>query len=114
MPAAEPLRAAPASAASLPNGQRISVVDNETWQFSDASPVDGALTPYGVPGLIPFAEYIEGVDVNDDGQGYAVSIVKAGATLVGHTAGPVRPPLSELKPAEFDQLSSLISKLGPQ
>jgi 5-dehydro-4-deoxyglucarate dehydratase len=40
--------------------------------------------------------------------------VKAGATAVGRTAGPVRPPLSELKPAEFDALSSLIAKLGPQ
>jgi 5-dehydro-4-deoxyglucarate dehydratase len=43
-----------------------------------------------------------------------VSLVKAGATLVGHTAGPVRPPLSELKPAEVDQLAQLISKLGAQ
>ncbi|WP_022979659.1 5-dehydro-4-deoxyglucarate dehydratase [Ideonella sp. B508-1] len=47
-------------------------------------------------------------------EGYAVSIVKAGATLVGHSAGPVRPPLSDLKPAEVDQLGALISKLGPQ
>jgi 5-dehydro-4-deoxyglucarate dehydratase len=28
--------------------------------------------------------------------GYAVSIVKAGAKLVGHGAGPVRPPLTDL------------------
>ncbi|MGB3289123.1 MAG: 5-dehydro-4-deoxyglucarate dehydratase [Burkholderiaceae bacterium] len=46
--------------------------------------------------------------------GYAVSIVKAGATLVGHSAGPVRAPLSELKPAEVDALGKLIEKLGPQ
>ena len=43
-----------------------------------------------------------------------MSIVKAGATAVGHTAGPVRPPLSELKASEFDALASLISRLGPQ
>jgi 5-dehydro-4-deoxyglucarate dehydratase len=43
-----------------------------------------------------------------------VSIVKAGATLVGKTAGPVRPPLSDLKPAEVDLLGQLVSKLGPQ
>ena len=49
-----------------------------------------------------------------EGHGYAVSLVKAGATLVGHSAGPVRPPLSELKPAELDQLGQLISKLGAQ
>ena len=54
------------------------------------------------------------IALRNQGQGYAVSLVKAGATLVGHTAGPVRPPLSELKPAEVDQLSQLISRLGAQ
>ena len=46
--------------------------------------------------------------------GYAVSIVKAGARIVGHDAGPVRPPLTDLKPAEVEQLSVLIKSLGPQ
>ena len=46
--------------------------------------------------------------------GYAVSIVKAGARIVGHGAGPVRPPLTDLKPAEMDQLAALINTLGPQ
>ncbi|MBC7705115.1 MAG: 5-dehydro-4-deoxyglucarate dehydratase [Rhodoferax sp.] len=46
--------------------------------------------------------------------GYAVSIVKAGARIVGHDAGPVRPPLTDLKPAEVEQLSALIQSLGPQ
>lgn len=54
------------------------------------------------------------IALRNQGEGYAVSIVKAGATLVGHSAGPVRPPLSELKPAEMDQLGQLISKLGAQ
>jgi 5-dehydro-4-deoxyglucarate dehydratase len=54
------------------------------------------------------------IALRNQGEGYAVSIVKAGATLVGHTAGPVRPPLSDLKPAEVDQLGHLISKLGAQ
>ena len=36
------------------------------------------------------------------------------ATLVGHSAGPVRPPLSGLAAAEVDQLGALISRLGPQ
>jgi 5-dehydro-4-deoxyglucarate dehydratase len=31
--------------------------------------------------------------IRNKGEGYAVSIVKAGATIVGKTAGPVRPPL---------------------
>ena len=47
-------------------------------------------------------------------QGYAVSIVKAGATLVGHTAGPVRPPLTDMTPQECEQLDVLIKSLGPQ
>jgi 5-dehydro-4-deoxyglucarate dehydratase len=58
-----------------------------------------------------FLPYIE---LRNRGQGYAVSIVKAGATLVGHGAGPVRPPLSDLKAAEVDQLHALIAPLGAQ
>ena len=46
--------------------------------------------------------------------GYAVSIVKAGARIVGHGAGPVRPPLVDLKAAEMEQLAALIQALGPQ
>src|SRR5690606_10390818 len=52
--------------------------------------------------------------IRNKGQGYAVSIVKAGATLAGRTAGPVRPPLSDLKPAEVEELAALIARLGPQ
>lgn len=47
-------------------------------------------------------------------QGYAVSIVKAGATLAGHPGGPVRPPLTDLTPDEMEQLKALMQKLGPQ
>jgi 5-dehydro-4-deoxyglucarate dehydratase len=46
--------------------------------------------------------------------GYGVSIIKAGATLVGHPAGPVRAPLTDLTPAEMEQLDVLIKALGPQ
>ncbi len=46
--------------------------------------------------------------------GYAVSIVKAGAKLVGHDAGPVRAPLTDLTDEEVAQLEVLIKKLGPQ
>ena len=46
--------------------------------------------------------------------GYAVSIVKAGAKLVGHDAGPVRAPLTDLKADEMAQRDALIRKLGPQ
>ena len=54
------------------------------------------------------------LDIRNKYQGYAVSIVKAGATIVGHGGGPVRPPLSDLKPNEVEELRALIEKLGPQ
>jgi 5-dehydro-4-deoxyglucarate dehydratase len=46
--------------------------------------------------------------------GYAVSIVKAGARLVGHDAGPVRAPLTDLDGAECEMLHALIRKQGAQ
>jgi 5-dehydro-4-deoxyglucarate dehydratase len=54
------------------------------------------------------------LDIRNKVPGYAVSIVKAGAKLVGHDAGPVRAPLTDLKPAEMEQLQALIARLGPQ
>lgn len=54
------------------------------------------------------------IALRNKGQGYAVSIVKAGADIVGHSAGPVRPPLSDIKPAEREALAALIATLGPQ
>jgi len=52
--------------------------------------------------------------IRNKGQGYAVSIVKAGAKIVGHGAGPVRAPLTDLKADEYAALEALIAKLGPQ
>jgi 5-dehydro-4-deoxyglucarate dehydratase len=46
--------------------------------------------------------------------GYAVSIVKAGARLVGHDGGPVRAPLTDLTAEENDMLHKLIVAQGPQ
>jgi 5-dehydro-4-deoxyglucarate dehydratase len=46
--------------------------------------------------------------------GYAVSIVKAGADIVGRGAGKVRPPLSDCTAEEIRELKALIDKLGPQ
>jgi 5-dehydro-4-deoxyglucarate dehydratase len=54
------------------------------------------------------------VAIRNRGEGYAVSLVKAGAAIVGHPAGPVRPPLSEIRPAEIEELAALIAALGPQ
>ena len=58
-----------------------------------------------------FMPYLE---IRNKTPGYAVSIIKAGATIVGHSAGPVRPPLSDLKPDEVSALETLIHALGPQ
>ncbi len=46
--------------------------------------------------------------------GYAVSIIKAGARLVGYDAGPVRTPLVDCSEEEHAMLKALIDKLGPQ
>lgn len=54
------------------------------------------------------------LDLRNRVAGYAVSIVKAGADLVGHGAGPVRPPLTDLTEAERQSLAALIAKLGSQ
>jgi 5-dehydro-4-deoxyglucarate dehydratase len=54
------------------------------------------------------------LDIRNKGQGYAVSIVKAGAKIVGHDAGPVRTPLTDLKAHEYEALAALIARLGPQ
>lgn len=54
------------------------------------------------------------LDIRNRKAGYAVSIVKAGARLVGHSAGPVRPPLTDLTPQEDEMLMKLILAQGPQ
>jgi 5-dehydro-4-deoxyglucarate dehydratase len=54
------------------------------------------------------------LDIRNKVPGYGVSIIKAGAKLVGHDAGPVRAPLTDLKPHEMEQLAALIQSLGSQ
>ncbi|MDH6179875.1 hypothetical protein M2152_000057 [Microbacteriaceae bacterium SG_E_30_P1] len=64
--------AAPASAATLPSGQVISVIDSFEWQYYDANPATAALTPFGTQ--TPYEDdFINAVDVNDDGYGYAIA-----------------------------------------
>lgn len=58
-----------------------------------------------------FLPYLE---IRNRKPGYAVSIIKAGARLVGHDAGPVRPPLVDLAADEEARLDTLIRALGPQ
>ena len=58
-----------------------------------------------------FLPYLE---IRNRRPGYAVSIVKAGAKIVGYDAGPVRPPLVDLTAEESGKLAELIKSLGPQ
>ncbi|MFF0342301.1 5-dehydro-4-deoxyglucarate dehydratase [Kribbella sp. NPDC004875] len=51
------------------------------------------------------------LDIRDKTKGYAVSIVKAGVTVIGRSAGPVRPPLQDLTADEVAQLTELIGKV---
>jgi 5-dehydro-4-deoxyglucarate dehydratase len=55
-----------------------------------------------------FLPYIE---LRNRGAGYAVSIVKAGAQIVGRGAGPVRPPLVDLTDDERRTLAALIERV---
>lgn len=53
--------------------------------------------------------YLPLIALRDRKKGYAVSMIKAGAELVGHSAGPVRSPLTELDAAEREVLRGLIA-----
>lgn len=70
----------------------------------DEASVDALLRDF----ILPYAR------IRNRQPGYAVSIVKAGASIVGRSAGPVRPPLSDCTPEEVAMLRALIEKLGPQ
>ena len=54
------------------------------------------------------------LDIRNRKAGYAVSIVKAGAKIAGYDAGPVRTPLTDLLPEEYEALAALIDKQGAQ
>src|SRR5699024_6039183 len=41
------------------------------------------------------------LDIRDRGQGFGVSIVKAGLKAIGRPVGPVRPPLKDLSEKDF-------------
>jgi LPXTG-motif cell wall-anchored protein len=65
--------AAPASAATLPDGQKITVIDyfDGYGQFYEASPADAALTGVGT-GQSLGEDDLTAVDVDDAGLGYAI------------------------------------------
>ena len=54
------------------------------------------------------------LEIRNRKAGYAVSMIKAGARLVGHDAGPVRAPLTDLTEEECAMLDKLIRKQGAQ
>lgn len=53
------------------------------------------------------------LDIRDRGNGYGVSIVKAGLRAVGRDAGPVRPPLRDLSAEEQTMLNTLSGSVAP-
>ena len=48
--------------------------------------------------------------IRDRRAGYAVSIIKAGCSLIGYSAGPTRPPLTDLTEEEMDMLRALMER----
>ncbi|UVO55969.1 5-dehydro-4-deoxyglucarate dehydratase [Sphingomonas sp. SUN039] len=52
------------------------------------------------------------IALRNQGSGYAVSIVKAGCDAIGRPAGPVRSPLTDLKPGERAELAALIERVN--
>lgn len=52
------------------------------------------------------------LDIRDRGQGFGVSIVKAGLQLIGHSVGSVRPPLKNLSDQDVADLTALVDAAG--
>jgi 5-dehydro-4-deoxyglucarate dehydratase len=73
-----------------------------------------AADDYATTGKLIDEFFLPYLAIRNRRQGYAVSIVKAGAKLVGRSAGPVRAPLTDLTEEEMAQLDALIKKLGAQ
>ena len=53
------------------------------------------------------------IAIRNENRGFAVSIVKAGMTAIGKSAGPVRAPLTELTPDQLSRLKRLIDTAKP-
>ncbi|MFO1248605.1 MAG: 5-dehydro-4-deoxyglucarate dehydratase [Alphaproteobacteria bacterium] len=53
------------------------------------------------------------IAIRNENRGYAVSIVKAGMTAIGRTAGPVRSPLTDLTADQFGRLKKLVDATKP-
>ena len=46
-------------------------------------------------------------------KGYEVSVMKKAMEILGKPAGPVRPPLPEIRPEEVTELESLMARFEP-
>jgi 5-dehydro-4-deoxyglucarate dehydratase len=68
----------------------------------DRTTVYGMLNDFVIPYL----------DIRDRARGFAVSIIKAGLTAVGRDGGRVRPPLTDLTPADRTDLTALVEKIA--
>jgi 5-dehydro-4-deoxyglucarate dehydratase len=68
----------------------------------DVATIDAGLRDF----ILPYTA------IRNRGRGYAVSIVKAGANIVGRPGGPVRPPLTELDAKSYADLEALIGAHG--
>lgn len=101
--------ASPASAATLPAGQKITVIDDlddsgpQEGQFYDVDPADAVGTPVGTGSGV----YAYGVDVADDGLGYALvsfggpELWKVDANT-GTASNPVTIHLANIEPYDCE------------
>jgi 5-dehydro-4-deoxyglucarate dehydratase len=75
---------------------------HRAWRAGDRAAADRLLAAF----YAPFCA------LRERRRGYAVSLVKAGAALVGRACGPVRPPLAAPDPADLRELAALLRANG--
>jgi 5-dehydro-4-deoxyglucarate dehydratase len=65
------------------------------------------------PGLLEFHRRVVRpfYDLRQRRRGYEVSVMKAAMDLLGHPAGPVRPPLADLSADERSELRAILTRL---
>jgi 5-dehydro-4-deoxyglucarate dehydratase len=82
------------------------------WAIAFFNAIRAGDRPHVATGLKDFV--LPYIALRNTRRGYAVSIVKAGMRAVGRPAGPVRPPLTDLNPGEYEALCGLITKAEPK
>ena len=95
--------ASPAVGATLPTGQQITMIDqfqdpgDGQGQFYTVNPADAKAAPYGAV----TNQLTNGVDVNDEGQGWAIGQVGDGLVATLWKANAVTATLTDPKPIAF-------------